>query len=51
MTREEMVKRVEELKFKRMCLACKDHWNIEDYRTDDKMLTEIRALNKELETL
>lgn len=46
MTKNEMLIRIENLKFDRMCLACKDRWNKDDYKKDDELLTEIRALQK-----
>ena len=46
MTKNEMLNRIENLKFERMCLACKDRWNTDDYKKDDEMLAEIRALQK-----
>jgi predicted DNA-binding protein (MmcQ/YjbR family) len=51
MAKEEMMNRIEELKFKRMCLACKDHWDREDYKTDDKMFAEILELREAIKNL
>lgn len=51
MTINEMLDRIETLKFERMCLACKDRWDREDYKKDDEMLREIMNLRNEIKKL
>jgi DNA-binding transcriptional regulator GbsR (MarR family) len=48
MTREEMLKKVEELKRRKFFLAMKDHWTVEDSFCDDRLTREIRELNEAL---
>lgn len=49
MTKEEIIKRMEEIKSERFYLAMKDRWSPADFEADRKMLVEFLNLKKELE--
>lgn len=48
-TREEILKKIEEIEAKKFWLDMQDRWEPEDYLTMNKYRAEIRKLEKELE--
>ena len=48
MTKEEMLKRMEELEGKRFMLAMKDRWDSSDYDRDNKLFNEWLELKKKV---
>jgi len=51
MTREELEARLEEVEDARFDLKMKDHWSSTDYRLDDKLFEERRALKEAIAKL
>lgn len=51
MTKQEMIKRIEELDRKQFELMMKDTWDRADYDLDRYYTQEIQKLKKELETV
>lgn len=51
MTREEIIKRMNEIETKRFYLKMKDFWDRKDFETDDKWFKEWFELKKELEKI
>lgn len=49
MTREEIIKRMDEIETKRFYLAMKDRWDRSDYDWDNKMFNEWLNLKKMLD--
>ena len=49
MTREEIIKKMDEIENSRFFLAMKDHWTRADFEIDDKWFDELLELKKELE--
>jgi len=48
MTREEMVKRIDELETRQFYLAMKDRWSNADFDLDRKLSREIRELKAQI---
>lgn len=51
MTKEEMLKRMDEIETRRFYLAMKDRWDRSDYETDDKWFREWLDLKKKVEEM
>ena len=51
MSREEILKQIEDIEEREFFLQMKDRWSQEDYRLSDKHHEEIRELKKKLEEL
>ena len=51
MTKEEMLKRMDEIETRRFYLAMKDRWSREDFATDDKWFNEWLTLKKKVEEM
>ena len=51
MTREEMLKRMDEIETRRFYLAMKDHWDRDDFETDRKWFNEWLDLKKKVEKI
>ena len=51
MSREEILKQIEDIEKREFFLQMKDRWSQEDYKLSDKHHEEIRELKKKLEEL
>lgn len=51
MSREEILKQIEDIERREFFLQMKDRWSQEDYKLSDKHYEEIRELKKKLEEL
>ncbi len=51
MSREEILKQIEDIERREFFLQMKDRWSQEDYKLSDKHHEEIRELKKKLEEL